>query len=126
MSILNLQWEQSSNGKDGHEALFLVNEQGQKFQMAQIFPSNSQNREMGFTMVKRDMNYGLGDRFIPQNDKTWNMAYQACKEKSQVFAQSQIEMAHQLTGDRSHVHEMVGQGANGRTPEPELDHGHDR
>ncbi len=126
MRFSNLHWEEKQ-GKDGYDDLFIKTEDGQLFQMAAIHPSKLDDPEMGVTMAKRNMNYGLGERFIPQEDKRWNMTPASARREAEAFANQQIEMAHQLTGVRTHEFEHAGVGENGRAPDTdEHDHSHDR
>ncbi len=130
MGNYTMDWEPSQNGRDGHKTLEIKHEGGKKIEMAQIHPSNSQNPAMGMTLVKRDMNYGLGARFIPQGDKQkeWNLTLEGAKDRGEHFAKQQIQAAQQLTGEHSQSQELVGQGTNhNHAPESaQPDQGHDR
>ena len=106
MSKHTVYWQPSKSGKDGHEDMMVRNEKGQETQMAFIHPSSTEDRAKGFTLVKRDMNYGLGDRFIPQEgNKEWNLAYEGAKDRGERFAEQQLGNAHQLVGETP-SHEM--------------------
>ncbi len=115
----NLQWVPSRSGKEGHEALMFTNAQGKEFQMGQLFPSQTGNEKQGYTLAMHDMNKGFSGRFSPQQDKSWNMAYDACRDKGMFAARQQIDVAHQLTGDRSQslVQDQAVQQESGQ-PEP--------
>ncbi len=106
-----LRWEPSKNGKEGHESLYFTNAKGQEFQLAQLFPSQTGNEKMGYTLAVHDMNKGFSGKFMPQQDKTWNMAYDACRDKGMFAARQTIDVGYQLTGDRSQslVQELAAQ-----------------
>ncbi len=117
-----LRWEPSKNGKEGHESLYFTNAQGQKFQMAQLYPSQTGNEKMGYTLSVHDLNKGFSGKFIPQQDKSWNMAYLACRDKGMYAARQHINVCHQLTGEQS---QSLGQeqavDQNVSEPEPKND-----
>ena len=118
---MKFQWEPSRNGKEGHETLYVENDQGRRFVMAQIYPSQSNNPEMGYTMVNRDMNYGLDGKFIPQNNKAWNLTLDAAKSKAQFAVQQHIDNAHDLTTGRGLSPERQGGIPEQHAPDQEAE-----
>ncbi len=116
----NMFWKPSKNGHSGHEDLFVKNEQGQEFKMATIFPSNKDDPSKGHTLSKRDMNYGLGNKFIPQSDskKEWNLMIGGAKDRGEHFANQQREMGHKLTTGQTPSHEVATQSTNSHTANP--------
>ena len=121
---MKFSWEPNQNGKDRYETLYVENEQGRRIAMAQIYPSQSGNPEMGYTMVKRDMNYALGDKFISHNDKAWNLTLDAARGKAEFAAQQHFDNAQQFTAGQAFSHEQPGKAAEPsaqETPEPQVE-----
>ena len=111
-------WEPSQNGKPGHESLFVENEHGDRYEMARLWPSSNEDPTKGVTLVRRDLNYDLGGKFIPQGagQKEWNLAYEGAKDRGAFFARQQFESAAQMIHGRSVEMNLVG--ARQRCPEP--------